>query len=276
MTSSRSSKATTIALLCTLVLALAAPAAAVSVTDKTVPAEGEVGTTIEATYTMEELYQEPSFQSWTLQGASELRNVTWTVAFYNPQGEFVQRQYSGQTFSQAGIDAESGGEFEDTITRVEVTVRGDVPQIEAFTYPEEETFVVAEISQQAGSSGSTNTVGSWSVHQYTTGEDGPGSKQARTAIESAEAAIEEANAAGADTSEANSTLQTAVDFYELGQFEKAVDRANTAEEQANDAASSSQTMQTVLMAGAAVLVIALIAGGVWYYREQQSDYDKLG
>lgn len=277
MTSSRSSKVTTLALLGVLALALAAPAAAVSVSDQTVPMEGEVGQTIEATYTLQNLYQEPNFQSWELHGATELRNVTWTVAFKNPSGDtFAQRNYNGQTFSQAGVSADSD-EFDDPVTEVEVTVRGDVPPIEEFTFPEEETFVIAKLSQRAGDTGSTNTIDTWSVHQYTTGEeDEAGSKQARTAIESAQSAIQSANDAGANPEQANASLQTAIDFYELGQFQKAVANANTAEEQADNAASSSATTQTVMFAALAVVVLALLGGGVWYYQQQQDDYDKLG
>ena len=281
MTSSRFSDVSTLALLLVLVLAAAAPAAAVNVADQSVPGESAVGETVEATFTLDTLYQEPNFQKWALQGATGLENVTWTVAYKNPSGEvFTQRQYNGQTFSQPGISAD-GSEFQDPVTEIEITVRGDVPAVEEYTYDEPEAFLVAEFSQKAGQTGSTNTVDSWGAHHYTTGDEGsPGSKQARAAIDAASSAIADAQGAGADVSEANASLQTAIDFYELGQFGKAVENAETAEQQAADAEaskkSSEQTTQLLMYGGAGLLVLVVLGGGFWYYQQQQDDYDKLG
>lgn len=283
MTSSRSSKVATLALLLVLSLAAVAPAAAVNVANEDVPEEAEVGTTVEATFTIDTLYQEPNFNAWTLQGETEMNNVTWTVAYKNPSGStFAQRQYNGQTFSQNGIDAESGTDpFGSPITEIEVTVRGEAPAVEEFTFPEKETFLVAEFTQQAGDSGSTNDVGSWSGHHYTTGgEDEAGSQQARTAIAQAQGAIQSADEAGADVTEANRSLNNAIEFYESGNFDNAIENANTAQQQAteaeNQAESSAQTTQLLIYGGIGVLVVVLIGGGYWYYQQQQDDYDKLG
>lgn len=283
MTSNRFSKVTTLALICALALSAAAPAAAVSVANEQVPGEAEVGETVEATFTLDNLYKEPNFQQWALQGQTELTNVTWTVAYKNPSGAtFDQQQYSGQSFSQQGIDAESEtAPFDEPVTEVQVTVRGDVPAVEEFTYSERESFVVAKLDQKAGDTGSTNNIDTWSTHQYTTGEEGSaGSQQARNAIQSAESAIADAKEAGADASQANESLQTAIDFYELGQFEKAVSNAQTAQEQAEEAQqqaeNSQQTTRLLMYAGIAAVVLALLGGGYWYYQQQQDDYDKLG
>lgn len=283
MTSSPSSKVTTLALLLVLSLAAVAPAAAINVASQDVPSEAEVGTTVEATFALDTLYQEPNFQSWALQGQTELENVTWVVAYQAPDGStFANRQYSGQSFSQQGIDADSGSEpFQSPVTAIEVTVRGEVPAVEQYTYDEREQFVVAELSQRGGASGSTNTVDTWGTHHYTTGTEAePGSQQAREAIESAESAIVEAENAGADTSGANETVDSAISAYENENFANAVNLANDAEEQADqarqDAESSAQTTQLLMYGGLAVLVLALVGGGYWYYQQQQSDYDKLG
>lgn len=283
MTSSPSSKATTLALLLVLSLAAVAPAAAIDVASQDVPSEAEVGTTVEATFTLDTLYQEPSFQAWALQGQTELENVTWVVAYSAPDGStFDNRQYSGQEFSQQGVDSDSEtAPFEQPVTEIQVTVRGEVPAVEEYTYDEREQFVIAQLSQRGGDSGSTNTIDSWGTHHYTTGSaNEPGSQQARQAIDSAESAIVEAENAGGDTSGANETLDSAVSAYENENFANAVSLANDAEDQADqarqDAESSAQTTQLLMFGGAAVLVLALVGGGFWYYKQQQSSYDKLG
>lgn len=283
MTSSRSSKATTLALLLVLSLAAMAPAAAINVASQDVPSEAEVGTTVEATFALDTLYQEPSFQAWALQGQTELRNVTWVVAYTAPDGStFNTQQYSGDSFTQQGVDTDSEtAPFGQPVTEIEVTVRGEVPPVEQYTYDQREQFVVAELAQRGGDSGSTNTIDSWGTHHYTAGSEGePGSQEARQAIESAESAIVEAENADADTSGANETLASAVSAYENGNFANAANIAQNAEDQADqarqDAESSAQTAQLLMYGGIAVLVLALVGGGYWYYQQQQSSYDKLG
>lgn len=284
MTSSRSSKIAPLAIVLTVLVAAVAPAAAVSIASEDVPAEGEVGTTVEATITLDSLYQEPSFQSWELQGSTGLQEVTWIVAFKDPSGStFAQRQYNGQEFSQPGIDAESGTDpFGSPITEIDITVRGTVPPVEAYDYEERETFEMATLTQQAGSTGSTNEIGSWDTHHFTTADDegNAGSQEARQAIANAEQAIAEAQADGADTEAANQSLNNAIEFYESGDFNNAVKNARTAKDEADEAhedvQSSRETTQLLLYLGLAVLIVALIGGGYWYYQEQQDDYDKLG
>lgn len=276
MTSSRFSKVTTLALLCVLALSVAAPAAAVSVGTAETPNEAEAGTQVSASFTLENLYQEPQWEPWTLQGETGLTNVTWTVTFINAGGdEFDTQSYDGQSFSQSDISSEQD------IISLRVEIVGEVPQPEEFTYPDEERFLVAQLTQTRGDEGSRDEIGAWGAHHYTTGtDDEPGSQQARQAMNSAETAITDAEQAGADTANANQSLQNAVQFYESGQFANAVENANTAEEQANearaDAESSQQTKQLLMYAGAAVLVLALLGGGYWYYQQQQDSYDKLG
>lgn len=281
MTSSRSSKIPTLTLVLVLAVTAVAPAVAINVSDQQVPGEAEVGETVEATIELDNLYQDPNFQTWTLVGQTELENVTWTVAFMNPSGDvFAQRQYNGQEFSQNGISADSQ-EFDDPVTEISVTVRGDVPAVETYTYPEKESFAITSLTQEAGETGSTNEIDTWRVHHYTTGDDtSVGSQQARSAISSAEGAILEAEEAGADVSQANASLETAIEFYRLGQFQQAHESATTAEDNAveakEEAEASQKTSQLLLYAVAAVVVLGLLGGGYWYYKQSQDTYDKLG
>ncbi|MEF8774303.1 MAG: hypothetical protein V5A23_08590 [Halobacteriales archaeon] len=282
MTSSRYSKAGILALLAVLVFSVvAAPAAAVELSETTVPDEAEAGTQVSASFTMSNLYQDPNWDPWTLEGETELRNVTWTLTFIDAQGnEFDTRSYDGQSFSQPEITTER-----DILTvRVEVT--GETPPVAEsdLTYPDNETFLLAELTQTRGEEGSMSEIGTWEARHYTTGGDAddadPGTQEAREALDAAQAAIDEADEAGADTATANDTFQSAVSAYESGNLGNAVDLANRAEEEANEARESKeqseQQSQLLLYGAIGVVALLVIVGGVYYWRNQGDDYDKLG
>lgn len=285
MTSSLSSRIPVLAVVAVLFASLALPVAAVTVPTEDVPGSAAAGEDVTATFEITELYKNPSFESWNLTGSTELEDVTWTVSFINPSGETVAKQnYDGQTFETPAVssntDVDGDGDTE-TITDLTVTVKGTVPEPVNFTYPEKETYVVAELVQTRGQAGSTNPIGTWDSHHFTTGgEDGPGSQQARSELEQAETAIANATTEGGDVSDAESSLKNAVDAYESGQFELAVNLANDAQKKADEAAqqakSSRQTNQLLMFGGIGVVVLLVVVGGVWYWRNQGDDYDKLG
>lgn len=279
MTSSRCSKATALALLAVLVLAaVSMPAAAVSVSEESFPEEAAAGSTVEATVTLTDLYQNPEFKRWALVGETQLENVTWLVELRNLQGNTVAtRQYNTTSFNLSGISTESQY---GAISEVSVTVRGVAPTVNEYTWPEEETFVVMKLGQRAGASGS-NPIDTWRAHHYTTGtEDDPGTREVRSALNDARSAIDSAREADADVSSANSTLQNAVSAYENGNFGNALDLAQKAQTEAEDAEAranrSAQTTQLLLFGGGGLVVLLAIGGGVWYWRNQQEEYDKLG
>jgi len=281
MTSSRSFS-TLAALLVVVSLAAVGPAAAVAVDDgdTDVVTEAEVGDQVSATVTLTDLYREPNWDPWTLQGETELRNVTWSVTLIDQQGnEFDTATYDGQQLSGGdGVQISTGND----VAEVRIELVGTVPEPEAYTYPEEETFVVASLTQARGEDGSRNDIDTWEAHHFSTATaDGePGSQEAREAIANARSAIESAKAAGADTTAANRSLSNAIEFYESGQFTNAVENARTARQEAqqaeSDVESSQQTTRLLLFGGAGLVVLLLIGGGVWFYRQQQDDYDKLG
>lgn len=281
MTSSPSSRLLVLALLASLSVALAAPAVAVSVGDSTIPSETAAGDTYTAEWTLTNLYKDPSFESWSLEGETGLTNVTWTVSFINPSGETVAKlNYDSQSFKSPEIssqtDIDSDGQPE-AITELRIEVRGTAPAPQKYTWPEQETFEVATLTQTRGESGSVNEIDSWSAFHYTTGgEESPGTKDAREALASAAGAIESADEAGANVEDANSTFSAAVQFYESGQFDNAIDQATRAEEQANKAKGGAQQSQLLLFGGVGLLALLVLAGGVWYWRSQRDTYDKLG
>lgn len=254
---SRSSKLLVACLV--LLSAVAAPAAAVSVADSDVPDEAEVGSQVSATATLDELYKDPQLEAWTLQGQTNLTDVTWTVTYYDQTGAKVgQESTDGQNMT-ADIAAS------DDVSEVEVKVTGTVPEVTNYSYDPDQTFLFASLTQ-ARDGGSSNAIESWQVHHYT--EE---SKPAREAIDEAAAAVD---SSGSD--EAEKTLENAVSAYENANFELAIELANEAQTKAQSAEQSQETMQLALYAVAGLLVVGLLAGGFLWYRSQQDGYDKLG
>lgn len=245
--------------------AAATPAAAVAVGSEDVPEEAQVGAKVDATVTLDELYREPQLEQWTLTGETELTDVTWTVTYYDQTGAKVnQRSFDGQSFDGADIAASEG------VSEVEVRVTGTAPAVEEYTYDPAPTFAVMNLTQ-AREGGSSNDVGSWSARHYT--EE---STAARDAIDSARDAIDAAG--GADTGEAETSLNNAIDAYEgeNPDFELATNLANEAESKADEAAQSRQTVQYAMYGAGGLAVLGVLAGGVFWWRSRQDSYDRLG
>lgn len=269
MSWSRSSKITAVVVTLALLAAAVAPAAAVTVDAEAVPQEAQVGDTVSATFTFNELYQNPQLEAWNLEGTTELVGVTWTVTFYDQTGtQVMQTSYDGQNLSQPDVSAADG------VSEVEVQLRGEVPEISNFSYSEEETFMFAAFTQ-VRDGGASNELTVYETQAFT--ED---SKAARDAIEAAEAAIETASAEGADTAEPEQLRQSAISAYDNENFENAVTLATQSETKANELAQSqaqSQQRSQLLLYGAGAVVLLLVIGGVVYWwRSNQDTYDKLG
>ena len=251
------SRATT-ALLCLVgLLAVAGTAGAFSVsTDGGVPNETAVGSEVSVTYVIEDPYDGPP-NEYALEGETELENVSWTVEVLD-QGDGVdQETYGDQTFSQP-MDRDGAQNGDE----VRITLEGTVPAVENYTYEPEERYTVANLTQVSGSN--EDQFRNDSAHHYT--EE---SREARTAIEDAEAAID---AAGGNQN-AESLVDSAVSSYENGNFGNAIDLANQAEQ----AADSDRQQRTLLLAGGAVVLLLLvIAGGYYLYTQLSGDeYSKL-
>jgi hypothetical protein len=271
MSSSRYSRWAILAAVAMLAFAAVGTAVAVQVSEEDVPDEGQVGEDYTATVTLGELYQNPDYTSWTLRGETELNNVTWTVTTTDTDtgSQVDRRSFDGQSFNYSNIDANA-----NDANQVTVEVTGTVPSVENFSYADEETFVVASLTQ-VREGGTSNEIATREAHHFTSG-----SQAARQVISEAEQAIEDADSAGADTSTAESSLESAISAYEGENFGNAQDLAERAQEEANtaknDAESTEQRNQLLLYAGVGVVVIALIGGGIYWYRQQQDDHGRLG
>ncbi|MFQ3293327.1 MAG: hypothetical protein ACI8VE_000389 [Natrialbaceae archaeon] len=271
MSLSRSSKLVGLFLVAALVVgAVAGTATAIDLQNEDVPEEAEAGEKITVSFTLSELYQNPQFTEWSLGGETELENATWTVEHKNDMGNTVNvTQVDGQEVTAGPFQA--NGE----VNELQVEVTGTVPEPGNFTYPENETFLVAEITQQR-QGGTSNDIGTWSAHHYTAE-----SKEARNKIREAEGAIEEAEDAGGSVTNAKDKLSNAIKFYESGPggFENAISNADGAIEDAESAQSSAESRQQrnqlLLYGGIAIVVILIIAGGIYWYRQQQEDYSRM-
>ena len=263
MTETSWSRSFKLAVVCLLALSVASvPAAGVSVGDSTVTSDAQVGEQVTATVTLTELYQNPSLESWTLEGETELTDVTWTVEYYDQTGARVNQQsFDGQSFSGATIAAEDG------TSEVQVRITGTVPEVEEYSYDPAQSFTVLDLTQ-AREGGSSNDIDSWSATHYT--EE---SREARNEIDDAAAAVEEV-----DSDEADRLLTNAIEVYNGGgdEFSTAIDLANQAQDEAESTQQSNQLIRLALYGAGGVVVIGLVVVGFLYWRSQQSGPDKLG
>jgi hypothetical protein len=260
---SRSSEVVLAALI--VLLAAAVPAAAVSVGDEAVPGEGQVDTQMSASVALDELYQNPETERWQLAGRTELTDVSWTVVFYDQTGSQVALvEPTGQSFSEVTVAAA------DDTAEVEVRVTGTVPAVESYTYETPEQFLLMELTRgQEG--GASDTIESWQSHHYT-----ERSASAREAIDAAGAAIDAAESAGANPTDAEANYRDAIAAYDDGSFEVASNLADRAADQAESARQSRQQRRTIIYGGAGLLGLAVVVGGVVWWRSRQGPEDPLG
>ena len=247
MSSSRSSR-----LLLVLLVALVCSvgiAAGVSVSDESTPTGAQVGANVEGSYTLTELYQDPSYEEWTLRTSTELTNVTWTFRLVDQAGNVIE------TNSDDGQNASQSISIDEDVSQVEVQVVGDAPPVENFSYEPAPEFLVAEL-RHTREGGTSSTIETYEARHYT--EE---SQEAREAIESAQSAIDDAGG----NAEAEESLQSAIAAYEGENFGNAVDLAERAEREAGQAQATQQRNQLILYGAIALVVIAVVLGVVYWF-----------
>lgn len=242
----RSSKVIALGALLALSLVAVGTAAALTV-DGGEPAPAEVGDTVTHQITIQEPFRDQPAQ-WTLGGQTDLEDASWNVREVS-QGDPVNTDSpSGQSFS---YDLNE----EDAANEVVIEVTGQVPDMSTFNYENlgAENYTAIALSQNDGE------LQTFTGHRYTTGDgDSAGSQEARQAIDDA---IE---AAGGE----NGDIEQAISSYDNGNFDNARSLAE-------DAQGGAQTMQIVLIAVGVVVVLSLVGGGIYYYRESKKQGTKL-
>jgi len=241
---------------------LVGSASAVSVSGHT-PTSATVGSQQTATYTFTDLYGQ--YDAWTLQGSTNLTEVTWTVTLYDQTGAKIdQHSYTGANFEQA-IKASA------KVNKVRVRVEGTVPKISQYSYDPPQNATVASFTQ-AHQGGASNAIGKpKTLHPYT-----QRSQTARKALDGATQAIDDAQSSGASVGSANSLLQNAVSAYDAGNFANAESLAKSAKSKANSARSSAHTTHWLLIGVGVVVVLVVIGGALWWYQNSRESYDRLG
>lgn len=245
-----------------LVVAAAAPVAAVSVSADDAPSEAQIGSKVDVTFELGKLYTD--YHTWNLEGQTDLSQVTWTVTTYDQTGAKIgQEMYNNKSFSHP-VSADNG------VNRVEVRLEATIPEVSSWSYESPQQYRLAAFTQ-AQEGGTSQMLQSYEVQPYTTA-----SKDARSAMDDAQDAIDAAESADIDVSDAKSDFEDAVEFYNGGNFEQAKNNAERAEEKATDATKSSERMGLLLKAGIGIVGLLLVLGGVYWFLRQRTTHDKLG
>lgn len=251
----RSSKGATLVALFALLLAAAGPAGALTISDQTDFGDSRVGETVSTAVVIEDPFTDQP-DEWTLRGSTELENVSWTVTVLQQGNQINETVYGDQTFEQT-LSLDNGGD------EVRIDLTGDTPAVENHTYDPRETYVLWDLVSVTGSSEST--LNTSTVHHYTND-----SREARNAIDNATMAVN-----GSGNQDAQDQLNRSVEAYNGGQFDLAIDTAQDAQNTAEQAEQSQQQTQTLIYAAIALVVLAIIGGGVYYWRANQDEPTKL-
>lgn len=252
----RSSSFTTLVVLLALSVAAVGSAGALTVTDQTGVNESQVGETVETTVAIEDPFTDQP-DEWTLRANTQLENVSWVVTVLQQGNQVNETTYGDQTFEQE-LDIDNNGD------EVRIDVTGETPPVENYTYEPRQTFTLWELTSISGSSESA--LNSSEVYHYTNE-----SRNARLAIDDAAQAINETGG----NEEAENDLDSAISSFENENFGNAENLANDARDQAESAQQSQEQTQMILYGAAALLVVGLIGGGVYYWRSNQDEYGKL-
>jgi hypothetical protein len=227
-------------------------AAAISATG-TAPGPEQVDNETMMQVTIQEPFTDMPDQ-WQLVGATQLEDATWSVEALNQRGNVLRR------VDASGANVTETFNIDNDTSSINVTVTGTVPPLETFDYENRSTENYTVMSLQQANGNSFDRV--WRSHRYTAD-----SRSARTAIEQAQAAVEDA-----DGSAGQDDLDRAINAYDAGNF----DNAESLAEEARNAAEQSQGGLPIVLIGGAVVVILLVAaGGYYYYQSQQGGDYKL-
>lgn len=247
------SKVIALGVLLAVALGAAGTAVAADITITNEPEVGEEGDEV----SMEIVIDDPHPPSqWALDGETELDDATWSIEMRDIDDNLIEeRSVGGNSFSQ-NVDSD------DRTDEITIQVSGEIPELDTFDYEDidAEEYTVMRLTQD----GSLIDGGEIRSHRWQANSE---HQDARQALDSASAAVEDA-----DDDDAREDLENAIAFYNQGDFDRAIDLAESAESQAEQAG---QTRQLLMIGGAIVAVLVVLGGGFYYYRSRQQDTRKL-
>ncbi len=257
MNLTHSSKGVALAVLLAITVVMAGTAAAISVSGE-MPEPAQEGTEVSMEVTVDSPMQDqPS--DWTLVAETDLEDPTWFIEVRDGAGNTIEEKQS----VEASEISQQLSEENRVPNKVIVRVSGVVPELttEDLNYEDisAEKYTVMRLSQDGER---TLEDGEYRSHRY----DSDGQhEQAREALDDASEAVE-----GANNDAAAEDLDRAIAFYNNGDFQRAIDLAEDAEEKVDQGG-----LPLPLIGGAVVVVLLIVAGGVYYWRSQQTSEYKL-
>ncbi|MFB6184914.1 MAG: hypothetical protein ABEI96_10200 [Haloarculaceae archaeon] len=255
MNSTRSSRGIALAALLFVSVVAVGTAAAMSVGVDDAPGASQVGSEASATVTVEDPFTETN--EWTLRGRTQLESVSWTVTVLQQGNQLSQHTYGNESFEQQ-LSLDNGGD------ELVVEISGTTPDVANYSYDPAQEYTVASLVQVQGSN--PTVLRNVTAEYYTTR-----SRDAREAIDAADEAI---NAAGGNA-QAEDLRDSAVSAYDVGNFDNAISLAEQSQNAARKAQQSHQTMQMVLYGVGVLIGLVVVGGGVYYWRSQQDDNQRL-
>jgi hypothetical protein len=218
------------------------------------PEAAQVGEEVTFEVVLEDPFEDPLPDEWTLAGETDLEEPDWTMTSRDVADEEIQQTEDGTiTVSRTG---------DQDVNSVTIIVTGTVPDdLDADDYsyedPSSEEYLVLELfEQRSADDRRTLEGGSWTAHHFT------------EASQNARQVIDDASEAGASDND----LSQAISAYDEGNFELAQELANDVK---SDTESEDQTQQLLLFGGGAVVVLVLLGGGYYLYQQRQQNTNKL-
>lgn len=252
--------ALTVALVCAAVFGVGMIGAAAISFNADAPDSAEVNSEVE----IEEVVVQDLAtvgDTWTMQVTTGLDNPRLQATVRDPGGNPTAEYDTTDDTLEFDIDTSRDA-------TVELSVRGDAPPIEngpgQFDYenPDRENIAALRVTELF--QGETQSIdgGTFTVHRYT-----EGSQDAREAIDDANEAAEDA-----DSDDARDAIDDAITFYDNGEFDKAIERANEAEDIAG---SKGETRRLLMIIGGILALIIVIGAGAYLYQERQEPENRL-
>ena len=249
----RSSKGAILGVLLVISLAAVGTVAAYEISGNA-PQEAEVGSQITVNATIDSPFADDGPDEWTVVGETGLESANWRIETENIGKENGLKVGSGGSIEKT-VRAANGT---DTIT---VSVTGTVPDATTFSYANQANITGLTVHQEID--GSVQQEDSWPVKQYT--------DQSRAARQAIDAAVDAGARDASD--EAENALTNAIEFYNGGNFERAITNAEDAEALAEEESSGGPSM--LLIGGAVVLLLIVVGAVVYVYRSNQQRGHKL-